>query len=88
MGCMGLHALKYYYRLEYAYQEYYHQHYIVVSNKPIFTMTRMETTLDHVVNRVHAKLEQWKQLMDYYHELICFINLGDRAMETVTWRVI
>ncbi len=25
-GCFGLHALKYYYRLEYDYQEYYHWH--------------------------------------------------------------
>jgi hypothetical protein len=62
---MGFYALRYYYRLEYAHQEYYHQHQIVVSNKPTFAMTQMETILDHVVSRVHAKPKQWKQLMDY-----------------------
>ncbi len=87
VGCMGLYALRYYYRLEYAYQEYYHRHQIVVSNKLIFSMTRMETIPNHVVGQVHVDYEWWKQLMDYCHELACLTNLGYRAMETITWRV-
>ncbi len=47
----------------------------------------METILDHVVNRAHAKLEQWKQLMDYCQELAYLINLGDHVMEVIMWRV-
>jgi hypothetical protein len=47
----------------------------------------MEIIPDHVVSQTHAKLEQWKQLMDYYQELACFIDLGDRAMEVIKWRV-
>jgi hypothetical protein len=87
VGCLGLYALRYYYRLEYAYHEYYHQHWIVVSNKLTFAMTCMEIILDHVVNQACAKPKRWKELMDYYQELVCFIDLGDRLMEAITWRV-
>jgi hypothetical protein len=50
-------------------------------------MTQMEIISDHVLSRIHAKLKQWKQLMDYYHELVCFIDWGDCAMEAIMWRV-
>jgi hypothetical protein len=60
---------------------------LLFPNRPIFAMTQMVTTLNHVVNWAHAELKQWKQLMDYCHELTYFINLGDRAMETIMWRV-
>jgi hypothetical protein len=47
----------------------------------------MEIILDHVVSQVHAKLEQWKQLMDYYNEFTRLTNLGDRVIEAIKWRV-
>jgi hypothetical protein len=84
---LGLYALRYYCRLEFAYHEYYHQHQIIVSNKLTFAMTQMETIPNHVVNQVHVDLEQWKQLMNYYQKLACFTNLGDCVMEAITWRV-
>lgn len=65
MGCLGLYALSYYYRLKYAYHEYYHWHHIVIYNRPTFAMTQMETIPNHVVSQAHVKLERWKQLMDY-----------------------
>jgi hypothetical protein len=65
VGRMGLYAFRYYYRLKYAYQEYYHQHQIVISSRPTFAMTWIETIPDHVVSQAHVELKQWKQLMDY-----------------------
>jgi hypothetical protein len=50
-------------------------------------MTQMEIISDHVVNQTHAELEGWNQLMDYYHELACFIDLGDHVTEAIMWRV-
>ncbi len=87
VGCLGLHALRYYCRLEYAYQKYYHQHQIVVSNKPTFAITQMETISDHVVNQAFVEPEWWKQLMDYCQELVYLTNLGNRAMEAITWKM-
>ncbi len=87
MGCLELYALKYYYRLKYAYHEYYHWHQIVISSRPTFAMTRMETIPNHVVSQAHAKLEHQKQLMDYCQEFVCFIDLGDYVMEVITWKV-
>jgi hypothetical protein len=87
VGYLGFYSLRYYYRLEYAYQEDYHLHQFVVSSKPTFVMTQMETIPYHVVSRAHAELEQWKQLMDYCQELASFTNLGDCVMEAITWKV-
>jgi hypothetical protein len=60
VGCLRLYALRYYYRLEYAYDEYYHWHQIVVSNKPTSAMMQMEILSNHVVHQDHAELEWWK----------------------------
>ncbi len=85
VGYLGLYALRYNCRLEYSYQEYYHRHHIVVFSNLTFAMTRMETIPNHVVSRAHADLEQQKQLMDHCHELTCFVDLGDCAMEAILW---
>jgi hypothetical protein len=50
-------------------------------------MMRMEIILDHVVNQAHVKPKQWKQLMDYCQELVCFTGLGDHVMETIMWKM-
>ncbi len=50
VGCLGFYVLKYYCRLKFAYQEYYHQQKIVISSILTFAMTQMETILDHVVS--------------------------------------
>ncbi len=85
VGYMGLDALRHYCRLKYAYQEYYHWHQIVVSSRPTFSMTQMETISYHVVNRVHVEPKRCKQLMDYCQELAYLTDLGDHVMES--WRV-
>jgi hypothetical protein len=42
VGNLRFYALRYYYRLKYAYHEYYHRHKMDVSSKPTFIMTQME----------------------------------------------
>jgi len=87
VGYLGLYALRYYCRLEYAYGENYHWHQIVVSNRPTFAMMQMETILNHVISQAFAELKWRKQLMDYCQELAYLTNLGDCAMEAITWRM-
>jgi hypothetical protein len=50
VGCLGLHALKYYYKLEIEYCNYYHHHQIARNGSPTFAMTPINEALDHVVN--------------------------------------
>ncbi len=61
MGCLGLYALRYYYRLEIKYCSYYHCHQIARCGCPTFTMTPISEAPDHVVNRVKQILEEWKK---------------------------
>jgi hypothetical protein len=50
IGYLGLYALRYYYRLEIKYYNYYHCHQITRCGHLTFTMTPTSEVSDHVVS--------------------------------------
>jgi hypothetical protein len=52
MGCLGAYVLRYYYKLEVAYNKYYLKHTTTISHKPTFVMARRDPILDTIDKRV------------------------------------
>jgi hypothetical protein len=69
MGCLGLYALRYYYKLEIKYCNYYHHHQITRCGCLTFIMTPISKIPDHVVNKTKQVLEKWKKTIGICQEL-------------------
>ncbi len=55
-----------YYKLENAFEDYYHCHQTLASSRPTFAMTQMEAIPNHVKNKDNIQPEKRKQVMDDY----------------------
>ncbi len=64
VGYLGLYALRYCFKLEIPFEDYYNHHQTSTSSIPTFTMTRMEAIPNHVERKAMTQLEKWKQFMD------------------------
>ncbi len=59
-GCLGLYALRYYYKLEVAYNKYYLKRTMAVSHKSTFVMAKRDHISDTIKKRAKEdSMEAW-----------------------------
>jgi hypothetical protein len=89
MGCLGAYVLRYYYKLEVAYNKYYLKHTMVISHKPTFVMARRDPISNTVERRVKEdsmEARLWAQRLEDLLESCIVKDVVKEAMTSVSWR--
>ncbi len=87
-SCLGAYTLRYYYKLEVAYNKYYLKHTTIVSHKLIFVMVRRDPILDTIEKRVKEnpmEAQLWAQRLENLLESSTIKDVVKETMTSISW---